>query len=167
MEKVKMRRTKQEIALEECEEVLRQGSYGVLSLATKQGEPYGVPVNYAYADGKIIIHGAKKGLRNELADENRRASFCVVDQSDVVQEELATTYRSVIVQGKIAIVEDREEMRDLLRKMNAQLAPDLSHEASEKGIEVDLPYVLMTVIEPDYITGKISLNMLQARKKKK
>lgn len=167
MKEYKMRRTRQEISLEECEEVLKKHDYGVLSLATKEGEPYGVPLNYAYADGKVIFHGAKKGMKKDMALANDRASFCVVDQSDVVQKELATTYRSVIVQGRVDVIEEKDEMVELLRKMNAQLGPDLTEEESEKGIEKDISIVSMLVLTPEKITGKISLDIMIQRNTKK
>lgn len=34
-------------------ELLERGEFGVLSTVSKDGEPYGVPMSYAFADGKV------------------------------------------------------------------------------------------------------------------
>ena len=54
-----MRRNKQALCQEECEQVLRRATSGVLSLTSLDGFPYGVPLSYALVDGVIVFHGAK------------------------------------------------------------------------------------------------------------
>ena len=55
-----MRRNKQALCQEECEQVLRQATSGVLSLISPDGFPYGVPLSYALVDGVIVFHGARR-----------------------------------------------------------------------------------------------------------
>ena len=52
-----MRRNKQALSQEECEQVLRRATSGVLSLISSDGFPYGVPLSYALVDGVIVFHG--------------------------------------------------------------------------------------------------------------
>ena len=44
----KMRRSKQQLSLEECQEILCQEKRGVLSVMGENGYPYGMPVNHWY-----------------------------------------------------------------------------------------------------------------------
>ena len=39
-----------------AEDILKKGTYGVLSTFGQDGYPYGVPVNYFYKDGHIYFH---------------------------------------------------------------------------------------------------------------
>ena len=108
-----MRRNKQALCQEECEQVLRRATSGVLSLISPDGFPYGVPLSYALVDGVIVFHGALEGQKIDCIRRDNRASFCVVDADDVVPEKYTTAYRSVIVKGRIAIVTDEKQKHDL------------------------------------------------------
>ena len=108
-----MRRNKQALCQEECEQVLRRATSGVLSLISLDGFPYGVPLSYALVDGVIVFHGALEGQKIDCIRRDNRASFCVVDADDVIPEKYTTAYRSVIVKGRIAIVTDEKQKHDL------------------------------------------------------
>lgn len=95
-----MRRNKQALCQEECEQVLRRATSGVLSLISSDGFPYGVPLSYALVDGVIVFHGALEGQKIDCIRRDNRASFCVVDADDVIPEKYTTAYRSVIVKGR-------------------------------------------------------------------
>ena len=59
-----MRRNKQALCQEECEQVLRRATSGVLSLTSLDGFPYGVPLSYALVDGVIVFHARSKGRKS-------------------------------------------------------------------------------------------------------
>lgn len=59
-----MRRNKQALCQEECEQVLCRATSGVLSLISLDGFPYGVPLSYALVDGVIVFHGALEGQKS-------------------------------------------------------------------------------------------------------
>lgn len=42
------------------ERVLKEASVGFLALVSEDGSPYGIPVNYVAANGKIYIHRRKR-----------------------------------------------------------------------------------------------------------
>lgn len=68
-------------------EILKSGSFGVLSTIGADGYPYGVPVNYAYNDGKIYFHCAKNvGHKQDNLRFSGKVSFTVVTKSDVISE---------------------------------------------------------------------------------
>ena len=113
-----MRRPKQALTRQECEEVLCRGTSGVLALAG-QGEewPYAVPLSYAYRDGVITFHGAMAGHKHDLLAADPRASFCVIDADDVVPQEYTTRFRSVICFGTVEVVDDPAAQEDDLMFM--------------------------------------------------
>jgi nitroimidazol reductase NimA-like FMN-containing flavoprotein (pyridoxamine 5'-phosphate oxidase superfamily) len=54
-----MRRNKQQLSFEECEEILKKSTAGVLAVSGDDGYPYAVPLSYVYCDNKIYFHSAK------------------------------------------------------------------------------------------------------------
>ena len=95
-------------------EIIKKGTYGVLSTIGEDGYPYGVPLNYTYFDNCICFHCAQKGHKLENIDFNKKVSFCVVTKSDVLANEFDTDYESAIVFGKAAVITDDSEKRDIL-----------------------------------------------------
>ena len=82
-----MRRKKQLLTLEESTAVLHRGTSGVLALAGDDGYPYAVPMSYVYDGAKLYFHCAKSGHKLDAIRRNCRASFCVIDQDQIVPEE--------------------------------------------------------------------------------
>jgi nitroimidazol reductase NimA-like FMN-containing flavoprotein (pyridoxamine 5'-phosphate oxidase superfamily) len=46
---------------EKAVEIIKKGSYGVLSTIGADGYPYGVPLNYTYFNNCICFHCAQEG----------------------------------------------------------------------------------------------------------
>ena len=68
-----MRRQDRKLTREEAETILRDGQYGILSTTGEDGYPYGVPVSYAYENGKIYFHGTCDGaLTREICNSIHR-----------------------------------------------------------------------------------------------
>ena len=88
-----MRRKKQVLPQAEAEAVLRKGTSGVLSLAGDDGYPYGVPISYVYADGKLYFHSATSGHKLDAVRRNSKASFCVIDQDEIVPGDALRNYK--------------------------------------------------------------------------
>ena len=70
MEFRQMRRFKQAASQEECEAVLAAAPRGVLAVHGENGYPYGLPINYVYAGGKIYFHCAKAGHKLDAVRAN-------------------------------------------------------------------------------------------------
>ena len=80
---------------EEARQVLREGKIGVLSLASPQGEPYGVPLNYVY-DGEenaLYCHCFVRGRKLEFLAANPRVSFVVAVDVEAAPSRFITHYR--------------------------------------------------------------------------
>jgi uncharacterized protein len=95
-------------------EIIKKGSYGVLSTIGEDGYPYGVPLNYTYFNNCICFHCAQEGHKLENIDYNKKVSFCVVTKSDVLGNEFDTDYESAIAFGKAAVITDDSEKKGIM-----------------------------------------------------
>ena len=96
-----LRRGRQALPEAESLAILERGSHGVLAVLGDGGYPYAVPLNYVYEGGAIYFHCARAGHKYDAVMACPRASFCVIDRSDVVPEDYSTNFRSVIAFGEV------------------------------------------------------------------
>ena len=54
-----MRRNRQQLSRERCEEILSRATSGVLAVLGDEGYPYAVPLSYVYNEGKFYFHCAR------------------------------------------------------------------------------------------------------------
>lgn len=111
--KHELRKQKRAISETEARELLARGEYGVLSTTGPDGQPYGVPLNYCLLDNAIYFHCAVAGHKLENLAADPRVSFCVVGKTEVLPEQFATRYESVIVFGRAGEVFEAEKQRAL------------------------------------------------------
>ena len=109
-----MRRAERMVSQGEARRLLDSSSYGVLSLVSPDGQPYGVPVNHVYVpqDNAVYIHCAQEGQKLDFLRENPKASFTVVGSGQVIEEKFTTRYESAIVQGRASLVEEEAETQN-------------------------------------------------------
>lgn len=110
----RMRRTDRGILESAARSILEKGEFGVLSTASSDGQPYGVPISYSYSGNVIYFHCAREGHKLENLKTNSRVSFCVVGRTEVLPDQFATKYESVIVFGKAFELADDEKHTGLL-----------------------------------------------------
>ena len=79
-----MRRNKQILSNEESINILKNGKSGVLALLGDEDYPYAVPISYVYDNSKIYFHSAKTGHKTDAIKKYSKASFCVIDQDNVI-----------------------------------------------------------------------------------
>ena len=118
-----MRRIKQQLSQEECEQVLTSERRGVLSVHVEDGYPYGVPMDYLYEQGKIYFHGAKVGHKIDAIKADNRVSFTVFDQGVPVEGKVGPNVRSVIVFGRISLLETTPETLEIARRLGEKYDP--------------------------------------------
>jgi uncharacterized protein len=109
-----MRRVDRALSEEEAKAILTGGEYGILSTASQEGQPYGVPLSYSYAGVSIYFHCALEGRLIDNVRENDKVSFCVVGKTQVLPEKFSTKYESVIVIGRVSEVRGDEKQNGLL-----------------------------------------------------
>ena len=120
-----MRRKKQQLSERDSKDVLLRRTFGVLAVTGDEGYPYAVPLSYVFDEkaNKIYFHCAKSGHKLDALRQEEKVSFCVVDQDEIVPERFTTHYRSVIVFGKIRVIEEGEEWLEAIKKLMARYSP--------------------------------------------
>jgi len=109
-----VRRKDREIGMQETIELLSNCEYGFLSTVGKDGQPYGVPLSYAYKNNCIFFHCALDGHKIENIENNPTVSFCVVGHTKVLPEKFATEYESAVVFGIASELQGVEKNNALL-----------------------------------------------------
>ena len=136
----------------EVEAILRGAS--VLHLGLCRGdEPYVVPMNYGYADGRIYLHGGPGGLKFEMLAANPRVSFAVETGVELVPSsdpcDWSVRYRSVIGLGTAKFLETPEEKARGLNAITAHLGAG-SHTWPPQA----LARVTVVEITVEHLTGR-------------
>lgn len=148
-------RKKQVLSQEKIIEVLKSQKRGVLSVLGDDGYPYGMPMNYWYDEksGYIYFHSGKKGHKIDAMERDNKVSFCVYDEGYQNEGEWALNISSVIVFGKVCIIENFEKAMDICRNLSLKYTPDIEYieEEIQKFGKVTLCYEL----RPEHITGKL------------
>jgi len=83
--------------LEACE-------YGILSVLGDDDYPYGVPVNFAYQDNCIYIHGFLDGHKMDSIKKHPKVCFTAVGNIEVLKDQISTNYISVVAFGKAEVI---------------------------------------------------------------
>ena len=150
-----MLRKKQQITNEECIKILNEEPRGVLSVIGDDGYPYGMPINHYYCeeDGKLYFHSGMKGHKIDAITRCDKASYCVYDSGYRREGEWALNIRSVIVFGCIEIIEDREKVYEVARKLSYKFTDD--EEYIESEIKNFLKSTLCFALKIEHLTGKI------------
>lgn len=151
----KMARSKQQISDAECIEVLKNEPRGILAVLGDDDYPYTVPLDHWYCeeDGRLYFHSGKKGHKIDAVKKHDKVSFCVCDQGYRREGEWALNIRSVIVFGRVNIIEDRERALDIVRKLSYKYTSDTEY--IEKEIEAAGAHVLVFELIPEHMTGKL------------
>ena len=148
-------RRKQALSTVECIEILKAEKRGVLSVLGDEGYPYGMPMNHWYCeeDGKLYFHSGMKGHRSDAMKDCDKASFCVYDAGYRREGEWALNIRSVIVFGRLQVVEDEAAALEFIRRLSAKFTDDTDYVEREIGQAMD--HTLIFSLTPEHITGKL------------
>ena len=148
-----MRRFSQALTLAECGAVLERCTSGVLAVTGDGGWPYAVPLSYVWQDGKLYFHWAVAGHKLDAIRADDRASFCVIDQDQILPEAYTTCYRSVIVFGRARVVEDPQEKRRAIEALSQKYRPGFE---ADMVAEIDGAWERFCMVElsAQQVTGK-------------
>ena len=155
-----MRRKRQSLSREDCNSVLERGTSGVLALAGDYGYPYAVPISYVHDGEKLFFHCAKSGHKIDAIRREPKASFCVIDQDQIVPEEYTTYFRSVIAFGTMRILEDPGEKRAAIEKLALKYAPGDATERRLQAIEREWEPLCMLELSIEHLTGKEAIELV-------
>ena len=100
----------------ECERILK-GSYTGILVMCHDEEPYAVPINHAYADGKLYFHCGTTGRKLDMIRANPRVSYVVKNYFGDPKHygeglRCHGDWESVIAYGNARIIDDPDELRE-------------------------------------------------------
>ena len=156
-----MRRKRQQLSRAEAEAILERGTSGVLAVAGDDGYPYAVPLSYVYQDGKLWFHCAKSGHKLDAVRREEKASFCVIDQDQVVPEEYTTYFRSVIAFGRVRVLEEEGEKRAAIDALARRYFPGDTQENRDTYIAREWAGVALLELTVEHLTGKQATELVQ------
>ena len=148
-----MRRSDKEITdRQEVEAVIQRAQVCRLAMCLGE-EPYVVPLNFGYREGKVYFHSAKEGRKIETIRANPRVCFEVDLDHQVVTADKACNFgfkfKSVIGFGRASLVEDKVEKEAALKVIMDHYS-DGPHQFESK----DIDRVAVFKVELESLTGK-------------
>ena len=150
-----MRRKDREILdTQFIDKILNDAVYGNLGLCDN-GEPYVIPMNYAWSDNKIWLHCANEGRKLDIMKVNSKVCFQVSGEAELIfsEEDACRSgmyYSSVIILGNASIIEEHEEKSAALEKLMQHFSKGFSHKFTQE----ETSRVTIISINPESITCK-------------
>lgn len=132
--------------------ILDAAEFGVLSMVD-QNVPYGIPLNFARQEDRLIVHCAPEGRKFDCIRFQPQVSFCVVGRTRLLPGQFTTEYESVILEGVAEIIEDEKQKIEDLMILCKKLSPE-HLEAAEKYIQKSLHRTGIFEIRIKSMTGK-------------
>ena len=160
-----MRRHRQQLSQGDCAAILSRGTSGVLAVAGDGGYPYAVPLSYVYQEGTLFFHCAKAGHKLDALRRCSKASFCVIDQDQVVPPEYTTYFRSVIAFGEVREVTDEAAKRRAIERLALKYAPDDSEANRAAAIDREWGALCVLELRIEHLSGKESTALAKERAK--
>ncbi|MBQ3588318.1 MAG: pyridoxamine 5'-phosphate oxidase family protein [Oscillospiraceae bacterium] len=148
-------RKRKAIPQDVCIDVLKNETRGVLSVLGDDDYPYGMPMNHLYDEetGKIYFHvGSQRSHRNDAIRKHDKVSYCVYDQGYKDEGDWAYNVKSIIVFGRIAVIEDKDRIIEITSKLTKKFTDDAAY--LEKELRDNLKRTLLLEITPEHISGK-------------
>ena len=150
-----MRRFKQKLDDKDCVNVLKTQFRGVLSMIGDNGYPYGIPMDHWYSekDNTIYFHCAKTGHKLDAISACDKVSYCVMDEGYREDGEWALNIKSVVVFGRMRVVEDEDKKREICTNLTRKFTDD--EEYLEKELTRSFSRVNCLALTIEHMTGKL------------
>ena len=148
-------RKHKQLPMETCVQILKEENRGVLSVQGDDGYPYGMPMNHWYneEDGCIYFHSGNVGYRLEALRRCDKVSFCTYDRGYREEGQWAWKVKSVIVFGRIEILNDYDTIVDITTKLSHTFTDDEHYITTEIANAVHR--TLLLKLTPEHICGKL------------
>jgi nitroimidazol reductase NimA-like FMN-containing flavoprotein (pyridoxamine 5'-phosphate oxidase superfamily) len=112
-----------------------------------------MPMNHFYSDdGCIYFHCGRVGHRLDALKKHDKVSFCVYDSGHKENGEWALNIKSVIVFGRIDIIDDYDTVVNVSRQLCYKFTQDEAY--IEKEIKSSGKGTLILKLTPEHICGK-------------
>ncbi len=150
----KIRRTKNEISIEEAKVLLKNNKRAAFSVNGDDGYPYTIPVNFYYDEdeNKIYFHSAKAGHKIDSIKANDKICFTTWDDGTLEDGDWAYHVLSCVVFGRAKLIDDRKITEEKVRKLARKYYPSV--EEVEEEIKKSINAVQLVAIEIEHISGK-------------
>ena len=149
-----MIRKKQQLDPAECIALLQRERRGVLSVIGEGGYPYGTPMNHIWdaEEACLYFHCGNVGHRLEAIRREQKVSFCVFDQGTHKGDDWALHVKSVIVFGRIEVLDDPLQIARICTALSHKFTQDEVYIAREIAEHAHRTLLLRLV--PEHICGK-------------
>ena len=139
---------------EECIRLLETEKRGVLSVQGDDGYPYGMPMKHWYdaETGCIWFHCGHGGHREDALRCCDKVSYCVHDEGCTVNGHWAKHVTSVIVFGRMELIEDMEEIVRVGTALSYKFIQDEEHIRRE--IAASAHKTVLLKLTPEHVSGK-------------
>lgn len=138
------------------EEIIQRGKYASIALC-RDNEPYIVTLSYGYDRRKkaLYFHTAQTGLKLDFIRANPQVCATVIEDRGYIMGECGHDYRSVVLFGKIVVVDGLAEKKYGLEVMLQHLEEDPSV-VKKKSLKDDQAYARPAILRLDIedMTGK-------------
>ena len=138
-------------------ELLQNCQVGTISTLMEDGRPYSVPIHFALYNNKLYLHGLPRGQKIDNIKKDNRVCFetfemaaNLLDDVDTACE-VNTVYRSVVILGTAAILENYNEKEAALNAIVQKYTPRF---AGKKLPENMINGTAVIEITPTETTGK-------------
>ncbi len=160
-----MRRKNQQLSRELCIEILEKATSGVLAVLGDEGYPYTVPLSYVYRDGALYFHCASEGHKLDAIRACDKASFCVIEQDEVVAEKFTTHYRSVVAFGRVQLLAG-EELYAAMKQLAGKYSPEETAHSFDKEMAESLQHLSVLKLCIEHLSGKEAKELMLRRQGK-
>ncbi len=134
---------------------------GCLATVGADGRPGCIPMNFWYDPGthRIVLHGSPAGRLAEDLEADPRACFTLFRSGRMLPsndaEEFSTQYESVVVHGRVRVLEDAEEKQAALEGLISRYWPRLASSRDFRPIGPEkLARTAVWVLEVEAWSGK-------------
>lgn len=149
----KMHKAERQLSPEETLAILKKGDHGTLSVNGDDGYPYATPINYILVDDKVYIHSAPYGYKMDCLKRDTKCCFSAIVHAEIIPSKITAAFESVVIIGKIAIVEDPAEKRAALEAFVTQKHPGYE-DIGFKMIDKQIGKTAVLRVDPEEMTGK-------------
>ena len=170
-----MRRKDREMSREYGLKVIDRSKYGVVSMIEENNEPYGIPLSIIREVNTLYFHSAKDGKKVKTLKDNPKVSIAFIGEVEIPEnftvEELnemakdeskavlfissvfTTEYESVVIKGKVKLVEDEKEKIKAMKLICEKYTPS-KMQYFYMAIKAGLNRTNVYMVEIEDITSK-------------
>lgn len=148
-----MRKSRYQTTDDEAWAIFDQSPFATIACTKENNEPYAVNVSMARIDRDLYFHCALEGEKIEAFKANPHVCVSAVGSYHIVPEKFTVFYESVILEGMIEEIVDRDEKIKGLEAVCHRFSPEYMDEFMD-AVEKSIHVTGIFKIHVNSITGK-------------